>query len=374
MARTAIYFDAGTVTHAANRPSELMANDRFFSSEPNPRAEELSQAPVEDWIDNLRLTRCIAKGAWGAVFTCADARYCVKVPLSVAVPSLPARLKALRPASRLRRWQFMLECRNAELILEPPEARALRHTKRPGAPLCSITPSQHAQLVSAVRRFRAHPGYAHLHQILHFDARLPALVSARADGTVRDIMTRTPERLDWDLWATIARHVGSALQFIEERAPIVHLDIKPENVFFHVSRHAHFCLGDYGICAPKAQSLMEPERMNGSGLYNPPMSKRRAWQDATARCQSAYQFFAMMLDLIRFKDGFATAPASLGDASTVEERALGRLKQLLGKRNHDENALGCLVEAFGVAPAAVPDVLFGRFLPLFFKQTPATDG
>jgi len=121
---------------------------------------------------------------------------------------------------------------------------------------------------------RRHPGYNHLHKILHFNFELACVLSETCINSLINFMygmtaryaTRKRKAEDglpddqrcacvW--YVKLNRDIGLAIQYLLSIARISHMDIKPDNIFYkqgHNSRDptddANFVwvLADYGLC------------------------------------------------------------------------------------------------------------------------------
>ena len=275
-----------------------------------------SQPDVSRFLqDECCIGEALGEGSFGAAFlmvppprgaTPANASWVVKLPRTMLADT-PARLKGKPIAAAVQGGKkkktaaiadFGNECRNAEAILEPPFQATLH--KRPGARLVNLTAEQKTKLEDETRAWRALPGYAHLHPLLHYDPTVPMLISARALGTLTSTRTADAFRLpDASEWPRVAEHLSAAVAFIAQNTAMAHMDIKPDNVFV-VQESARYVyrLGDYGICRKKAAPVVyfwnkkHTEReLCGSPLYNPPYTKD-AMTYGQATC---FQCFATLL-------------------------------------------------------------------------------
>ena len=126
-------------------------------------------------------------------------------------------------------------------------------------------------------------------------------------------------------WVEMARQLTSAFLFLDEHTPVVHLDIKPDNVFYLFDaprRRYHYWLGDFGICSVDhaAATPTSAEMRSGSAQYMPPRAS--AWhhrRGATLRAVSLFQFFATLVDMLRLPPS-PSSPKShhLSDATRAD--------------------------------------------------------
>ena len=136
---------------------------------------------------------------------------------------------------------------------------------RPGDALGALapidTPAEMAEWARARRALLAEwrgcdTSGPHMLRALRFDDRIPALLCAPADSTLREM--RAPLRRR----RRLARHLGAALDFVRAtHAPLAHTDVVAENVFF-CARTGAFALGggalgtDEGLCMRQLAALL----------------------------------------------------------------------------------------------------------------------
>lgn len=132
------------------------------------------------------------------------------------------------------------------------------------------------QILKEAQTMKQHPGYHHIHKILHFDRDIPCVISEICDGSVNELnktYTANEARAYFGHfhnvmkygssirqsvmskeWLSLAYQVGQALLYMESRG-LAHLDIKMDNIFYkHIpfGKHGAFTyyLSDFGLCAP----------------------------------------------------------------------------------------------------------------------------
>jgi hypothetical protein len=298
---------------------------------PDERSGLYSQPDVSSLLEReCRIGQRLGQGSFGVAFlvnqTASDEAWVVKLPRTLlrtdtkrleGTPLADAVQKKPSEADRTAALHdFEKECRNAEAILDPPYLQTLRTT--PGARLVNLTLEQKTRLEDETRAWRALPGYAHLHPLLHYDPRVPMLISARALGTLTDTRTADAFRLlPWpsEEWARVAAHLSAAVAFILDHTAMAHMDIKPDNVFVvrdpttannkndEANARYTYRLGDYGICRRQDEDVTyfwdrkhTSRELCGSPLYNPPIArKKRPMKYGEATC---YQCFATLLATI----------------------------------------------------------------------------
>ena len=164
---------------------------------------------------------------------------------------------------------------------------------------------------------QALPGHAHMHPLLHYDYGIPALFSAPAEGTWISLRERDEMRSQLSLptpdsgeaapaaWRDMARQLTSAVLFLLEHTLVVHLDIKPDNVFFvffdDARQRYHYWLGDFGICSVRgADKLCDANALAAGSLQYMPARPREWLHIGTLRALSLFQFFATLADMIHW--------------------------------------------------------------------------
>ena len=232
-------------------------------------------------LSDLEISRELGSGGYGRAYSCrlASPRYAGAFggPLVIKLPILlidAGLLTANRNTRRLVRRslytpqhrqqhalavrEFKQEFLNYEKLMEPSSS-----LQRGGALVIGITNMQHAQMRHELARLEQHPGHAHLHRILHFDAQIPAILSERCDGTLEELRASRPDLFEanyaftthkWtfsETWKQVGRELCDAVDYIKERG-LVHIDTKVSNVFYSMNPAGQllFQLGDYGLIDP----------------------------------------------------------------------------------------------------------------------------
>ena len=417
------HIDAPSWCEAARRRLSSLVNN----NNNNNATTTIRPRTVEaEWIGQLKLDRLLGAGSFGAAFSCTtpegETGWVVKVPASEVRDEVVAALnnnrrmakkkKATRSvraflysqagrqpyvlkqclivapdderAARRKRERivddFREECANAEQILEPA-LFVQSHTT--GRPPDELDLARYQALVRAVERHRSHCGYAHLHQIVHFEPSIPALLSERATGTLDELYAgmraaarrnfsssaapaasaAPAEGLEYAVgsgiappyWTRLAAQVADAVHFLLHFTPLSHLDIKPANILYKGSADAPHCLlSDYGLCAPHGEEFHLGRRrqkvladdgvtvlrelsvpyapMNGTPMFNPPERERFVrWMDtgATAASQMCFNYATTMLSLVLLCDGVG-APCGLMDAVTAARPTVAECAMLPG--------------------------------------------
>jgi serine/threonine protein kinase len=289
---------------------------------------EIHQEEIgEDLASIITLEKELGAGSFGRVFACdiqmpdgTVEKHVVKVPgalmksgaLSVdpqthQLISMPTNTAALVEI----RTNFRREFESFENIYEPTSfVQEFAGGKRGYF--------KDAQALRRLKEERAildrHPGRQHIHEYLHFDAQIPAIVSSFCTDTLdgvrekhsdwfsvqcfmqQNIMRTTPT------WNRITKELANAVDYIHSRG-YVHTDIKPANVLVvGNTRDTFSCkLSDFGEIMRN-----EPAREMTTGytpFFTPP-----AWPQKAGHRQflepatfADYGFAATAVALLHFK-------------------------------------------------------------------------
>jgi DNA-binding SARP family transcriptional activator/WD40 repeat protein/type II secretory pathway predicted ATPase ExeA len=125
-------------------------------------------------------------------------------------------------------------------------------------------------------------------------------------GTLADAIPRAG--VDLTLAATVARHVGEALETAHGRG-VVHRDVRPANIFFDATRNAY--LGDFGIAIEGPGGEVDGEMVSyGTSGYSPPEQVRheRSTSASDQFCFAVSLYEALSGELAVDGDGVALAP------------------------------------------------------------------
>jgi len=193
---------------------------------------------------------------------------------NVVFTSLDSRLKVLAYEQGIR--EMKVESKNAVSILTPYYVSL--HGSHTGYRLKKLNLRDFKPLQKEALRIRAHPGFVHLHRILHFDETLGCIVSEYCTGTLIDVLTFNREYIrknrsnadDDDILAKIERsfcgsliyQMALAIHYLLHVAKIAHLDIKYDNIFYQQDANKRFTwkLGDFGICENLSPDIQHKTR------------------------------------------------------------------------------------------------------------------
>jgi len=235
------------------------------------KEDKADQEPLPDLIDTLKMGKSLGHGFFGAVFRCEMATYdgnkklVIKLPqnlidldgfkitdkLAINAVGKPHYLR-MKLLKSLRKAQnaFYEEVKNFEKIYET--AYQIEHF---GGARRAINADLQT-MRSELQALDLTVGRKYIHQILHFDPDIPAIISERCDGSLEQLRSQRPlmflciPELS-TIWEKIGFELGSAIDYIGSR-DMVHVDIKPANVFYvWQNRQPVVKLGDFGLCHPK---------------------------------------------------------------------------------------------------------------------------
>jgi serine/threonine protein kinase len=242
---------------------------------------------------------------------------------------------------------FCKEVQNAELLLEPKllrqyrynasappkedeESRGWRMWRLVGTPVRGLTEAQRLRVSADQHTMRAHPGFHHMHRVLHLDRSLPAIISEKADGDLLFLRKKIQQQVhgaNWltlvhgkpppALWVRICAQLAAAFEYMGAHSNLSHVDLKPENVLFQWGSSGsewtaadenkplvklRCMLSDYGICAAHSETIDKRKYFPGTSAYNPHHDNLTDWQrqKGTMRQLSAFQFATTALDLLCF--------------------------------------------------------------------------
>ena len=341
------------------------------------------QIPLQSLLQRGQVGRFLGEGSSGAAFQfCFDghAWHAIKLsrtrlldtearqpsdttPLVRLIKALPLHATAQEAGARQDVLaDFGGEFANAQHILEaepfrlhlssltPDAQRAVQQPQQPQGQepeeeeeVC-LRASEYFQAIVQQCRRQAHPGFHHMHKVLHYIESLPAIISELADGSLYDLQKRcAAEQNDWlrvrlnrtwlasqaggsaeegvmeppPMWARIAEQTLLAVAYLEEHAGLAHVDLKPDNIFFHwvssssssmeEEKGVRCCIGDYGLCKPLDEPI-PPQGGRGDQTGTKPYDPHAhaVWRSPSSpvpwRALMHHQTLATLLDLLLFYD------------------------------------------------------------------------
>ena len=324
MPRTALYFN------------EEDTEEDFFRASVNPHTQkEVSSA---DLLKEVRLTRVVGMGTFGIACLCRfrNCDWVVKLPRGLTNPDgwrdsstlEQVMTVPVEPNKRLLALKdFADECRNAEAVLDAPEVHELRARGRDaesmlGKPLEGLSDQEYAAVCEARRLWRSHPGYEHMHPVVHYDPMIPLLLSLPAEGNLcekRVLLYPDASEIPRE-WLEMAWQISEAIEFLRTYPQMAHADIKPANVLFtYRDDRVHCWLSDYGDLYPKRDW---PSTIYvGTEKYVPEEHERiqlMYFPDATYEKLSLFEYYATLADLF-----MVGANVELGDLNCVSVVSYG---------------------------------------------------
>lgn len=204
--------------------------------------------------------------------------------------------------------------------------------------------SEYFHAIAQQCRRQAHPGFHHMHKVLHYIESLPAIISELADGSLYDLQKRcTEEQNDWlrvqlnrtwlasqaggsaeegimeppPMWGQIAEQTLLAVAYLEDHTGLAHVDLKPDNIFFHWAGAGagandvgvRCCIGDYGLCKPLNEPI-PPHGGRGDQTGTKPYDPHAHAQWRSSRVPWSalmhHQTLVTLLDLLLFYDDVGT--------------------------------------------------------------------
>jgi len=164
-----------------------------------------------------------------------------------------------------------------------------------------LTRDEHAQHAAEERAMRAHPGFEHLLQVVHFCPSLPCILMEPCDGSA-DALYRDSTLL-YERYI-FAKDVLLAMEYLRDVAGLANADLKFDNVMYKRTRSGgySFVLVDYGGCS-LINEPWGPHSTHTPG-FSPPFHPRHAhglpvWNPAVIGPLpvSIYNYAAMLLFL-----------------------------------------------------------------------------
>ena len=186
--------------------------------------------------------------------------------------------------------EYREEFSNFERIMEPASFKKYTRDQERWVTWDGVSPEANRRQYNELKRdlelFQAHPGYEHMHKLLHFDTKdnISFILSERCDDSLENLMEKHCDESIHEfkpaadgspskLWLLLAEHLTYATLFMQERG-LVNVDIKPSNILY-VDRggQKHFMISDYGMCSesdyiPKSTDPYKL-RLRGNNYYNP---------------------------------------------------------------------------------------------------------
>ena len=243
------------------------------------KARQVEEIHAKIFSDHLSIGDELGRGTFGIAYACrfpqlSSEIITVKLPLSYFLkPAVllveDERLKKGHTSIDRRNqaiFEFNAEFRSFEQIYDPRALHDQTNFKY-GELASDIDLHRHAKMMSELQRMKLHPGRAHIHRVIHYDATIPAIFSEACDGTLQQLRQTNPKELftatqlldsTWKMsaeWLRVARHVGSAIRYMQTMGA-VHLDIKSNNIFYRrrTDGHNHYMLSDFGFCSGTART------------------------------------------------------------------------------------------------------------------------
>lgn len=253
----------------------------------------------ESLAKNLRFMNFLGSGTFGLVFRCSyeDQEFVGKIPVRMYKEGALVFLKDGRLAKNMdgtipteailktsihvnakqilstivRKYydDFKEEYMFARMALEPRSS----HNEIIGE---AMTPKNWREfyLIQQERfEMKRHPGFRHIHQIVHYDREFPIILSEKCDGSLGTVMSMPNYRdlIGGIRFEHLMQDIHSAITYLRDIAKIYHLDIKPDNILFQapVGRdRIRWILSDFGFCMKMTNIEDVLKESHGSPWFN----------------------------------------------------------------------------------------------------------
>lgn len=177
------------------------------------------------------------------------------------------------------------------------------------------------KLARKIQLNETHPGFIHMHKILHFEPTVACLLSEFCDGTLLDQifmnvntfrgpnhqvrMEHVPPsmisfRLDHPAFMRnfleLSTQMASAIAYLRDVVHISHIDIKPENIMYISSASTLWKLSDFGLMKPFSSDT-SPGLFHGTTMYMPP-NLRTQFPKFSGMNVMVYQYACVLLETL----------------------------------------------------------------------------
>jgi hypothetical protein len=262
--------------------------------------------------DSVRLRGELGSGADATVFLCTLRRV-GDVALKLPKPLLDAEYlrfspngflivdRRKRPSDAVLETALMALTREFEWFESIYEPAAFFRRFHGGQRGHDIGADELRVMRAELASLERHPGRAHIHEFLHFDAGIPAILSEPCDGDLRGLREAHAELFAFDApaWRQVAVELASAMHYMRTMGA-VHVDLKLDNVLYVGHSSAFTCkITDFGHCFADA---LTTEGVGGAGYYCP-MSWPHA-PDAVVHplALSVYNYAALLSELLYLRE------------------------------------------------------------------------
>lgn len=187
--------------------------------------------------------------------------------------------KSLRHIALQGVQDMTVEYRNAVRILAPYYYNSIaKDYHDDNFKLNHISTAHFEAIQQEARKLRIHPGYIHLHKIVHFSQELACIFSEYCKGSLWDMITDEKQLSQSTLRSVsgiqkLNRDIGFAVDYLLNVASVAHLDIKPENILYQVNEGngaLEWKLSDFGLCQSlDHETQAKPRDIMGTALYLP---------------------------------------------------------------------------------------------------------
>jgi len=238
-------------------------------------------------LNDIELHEKLGTGTYGQVYSCTIKgkgmviKLNEKHEISTKTRSHDGAIKMTFKLNKVKRLEttveaFNYEIKNYERMMEPKSfIKYIGPFRVQGwihwdSTSREANSRQYNRMREELQLIQAHPGYKHMHKLLHFDIikNVPFILSERCDGTLDMLLWKnTVERIDdfkpragvpSKLWLMLAEQLNHAACFMQDRG-FMNVDIKPSNIFYaYPNGEMCFMVSDYGMCS-EAQYIPKPD-------------------------------------------------------------------------------------------------------------------
>ena len=287
----------------------------------------VSHRPFRFSLGDIEINEYLGQGAFGQAYTCvvkdrpmvvkmAHDQRLVETGKRRADGTVPKVLQAVPWRNYTTCRTFLKEIENFERIMEPASFKDPQNNMPAWMKGTGMNYSEHNAFHEELHRMMRHPGYKHMHKILHLEIveNIPLLFSEQCRSSLHNLVKLYARTCDCEvlrpklqgneyqptaLWWRVAQHLSSAVDYMLMREFIT-LDIKPGNILYKILPNGEmlFMVSDYGMCEPvdsddSTASLLE----KGTDYYNPP-EYMQTW--LTSKQLALFQFATTLISIIDY--------------------------------------------------------------------------
>ena len=247
-------------------------------------AHHISQTKIGNLRQRLMIGRPLAEGSFGQASVCIDKKTNQQYVIKQSKYGLTQKTVD----------DMTTEAFFAQLLVEGPAAA---HFFPAGKPCTNLSAASAQIITSQIHSMQQHPGYFHIHRLVHFDPTWPCILSEPCDGTLSDLRGRISNEFRRSgppqLWKTFAQQILNGISYMHSMG-IAHQDIKLPNIFY---RGNQCYIADFGLASREAHSR------DGSGTVATMAPEVRPMNIYDPKIADMYSVACTLLDLIGFPLG-----------------------------------------------------------------------